>query len=55
MKCEYTFLLLNFLITDFYNSSANYFVLNISIFNSATKNFRELKQVHVDIHHILDR
>ena len=59
IKGECTFLLLNFLIIGLCNSSAN-FLLEIFLFSIPLPDVfyqkinRPLKQVHVDIHHILD-
>ena len=56
---EYTFLLINFLIIGLCNSSANslleiisFLIVPPEIFYQ--KNYESLKQVHVDIHRILD-
>ena len=58
LKEEYTFRFFNFLIIDLCNSSANSLLDTISFLTSPleffTKFYKLLKQVHVDIHHILD-
>ena len=59
IKGEYTFRLLNFLITGLCNSLANclFEVFSFSIplpEDFYWRTYRPLKQVHVDIHHILD-
>ena len=59
LKSECTFLILNFLITDLCNASANSLLEMISFLTVPSdvfyqKVYKPLKQCYVDIRHILD-
>ena len=54
IKGECTFLLLNFVIIDLSNSSANSLVEMFSFLTVPPEIYKPLKPVHVDIHDILD-
>ena len=54
LKDEYAFRLSNFLIIYLFNSFANCWFSETKSELISVKIYKQLKEVHVDIHHILD-